>query len=560
MAKKRSASEWVDRIDSVQQLTKYIREAYRKYVRMYRGDQWAEDQLIAGMDAIVVNYIFNSVRTQVPTLYNKNPRIFTHATRPEYVNTVPLVNSIANYDWRILKIKDEFKRGILRAKIGGISFFQTGYTYEEEEVKEPKFDEEGKEIPEAPISHDPRIIKDSPFVICRSLLDTVFDPFANVLQEMAWWGVNEMIPIERARKQFNNNKLKPNAKFDDIVVNKLREEYRKHEDLECLEVWHIADLWAGKFFTIARGNKNKIKEIDLPVGYKLRAMFFDEDPESAHHLSAVKIVEHQQQEINKIRTFEIEHIKRMLPKLFYDKNQIRDAETKEQITNGQPWEYIGVDGNPSAAVQAAQFPPIPVDMYNVEKRLKDDINLGTGLSDFQRGVVRKVPSATEASLIEQSSRLRIDENADMVADVAEDVSKAIFQLRQEFTTEDKVLPIIGQDGLPNWNDLASYSKDDIKGDYEFTVEYGSTQKRDQDFEKALWGQVGPMLGQLAQSQLPAHHVLGEQIGKAYEIPEPILKQIFPLAGQPPPQMGPQMGGPQMGAPPNPSQIFGGGGA
>ena len=566
---KDSSKKWLERIDTSWDITRDYRKDYRTFVNYYRGKQWSleganEGQVVTeALDSIVVNWTFNTIRTIVPTVFFKNPRIFPQATREEFIDRVPLIRNIANYDWRILNIKKEMKRTILRSLIGGLAWLETGYSFIEEEIENDTPDTSGltpEEIlagqregePEQKFS-ELRIRKDSPYVLSRSLVEVAVDPFASELDELAWHAVREVKPLEFVKKDprfKGTRKLKANMKMDDIQVNRFKKEMTKRTDGEFVELWHVTDRWRGKTFTVARGHVGMLREFDTPLGYDLVPMFFNEDPEATQHLSIVGIMKDQQDEINRLRSFMLEHVKRTLPRMAYNRDIMTDEEDINRLAESEQAELIGVPGDPNQAIKAINFPSLSPDLYAADNRMAQDMQISSGLSDFQRGQAAKVPSATEAQLIEQSSRLRVDEGLDIVSDVAEKVTKNIVQLRQQFTTGVKSVPIVGPDNVILWEQLTNYTRERIQGDYEYIVEYGSTQKRDDDFLRNQWLTLAPTLANLAQNPTPANLTIGRELGRAFKITQAVIDQIFPDPQQA------QQGAPGI-APPvvNPQEIF-----
>lgn len=548
MARRKSKKEWLDRIDTALKITQDYRKNYKTYVNYYRGKQWAlgrelDAQAVTdSLDAIVVNWVYNTIRTIVPTVFFKNPRIFVQATKDEYRDRVPILNAIANYDWRRLKIKREMKRTILRSLIGGIAYLETGYSFLEETV-ETEYKLSNNTSPVNIITGqsqntnqdikftEMRIRKDSPYVFSRSLLEIAVDPFANELEERAWHAIKEVAPLEFVKKDprfSGTGKLQANVKIDEVQINKIRKEYGESSDAELIELWHITDRWKGRTFTIARGHNGLLREFDTPIGYDLVPLFFNEDPEGTQHISVVSIIKDQQDEINRLRAYMLEHVKRTLPRLAYDRTIITDEEDVNAITDSDMDQMIGVPGNPDQLIKPINFSSLSPDLYATDNRMKEDMQIGSGLSGFQRGQAEKVPSATEAQLIEQSSRLRVNEGLDTVSDTAEELTKNIVQLRQRFTTGNNVIPIIGENNQPLWDRLTKYNREQIQGDYEYYAEYGSTQQKDQDFLKNQWLQLTPQIANLAAQPSPANITLGRELLKVFEVSTDIIDRIFPM--------------------------------
>lgn len=542
---------WFDRIDAARKIYQPYHTEYKNWVNFFRGNQWSAEEANGTINPLVINYVFNTIKTMVPTLYFKNPKVYVHATRPEFAANAAVVQELINYDWRTLGIKREIKRAILRSLIGGISWVETGYVFEEvpdtqfQTFSEDSIDQaiNGTTEEDEPMKQEFtefKIKKDQPFAISRSQLEVIVDPFCNVLEEAGWSSVYELKPIEMVKRdpRFEGTKnLEASATFDnEVVLNTFREEYRKNSDLKFVELWHITDRWEGKTFTVARGHKKKLRTFDTPQGYGLIPLYFNEDPESTRHISVVDQMSDQQQEKNRLRAYMLEHVKRSLPRMGYDKSVLTSEQDKNALINSDMDELIGLPGRPIDILMPINFPSLPADMFNVDSRLNEDMQIASGLTDFQRGQAIKVPSASEAQFIEQNSRLRVDEGLDVVSDFAAQIAENMVKLRQKFTTGDNVIPVVGENMAMEWK---TYTEKDIEGEFEFIPEYGSTQKRDQDFMKAQITQVLPMIQNLVVSNDPRLHELGRRVLKVYEWPEPEINKIFPIQQQPNPLQGAQ---------------------
>lgn len=554
---KRKINEWFDRIDAARKIFQPWHKDYKRWVHFFRGEQWGLEEVNSTINPLVINYVYNTIKTMIPTLYFKNPKIYVNATRPEYEANAAVVQELINYDWRTLYIKTEMKRTILRSLIGGLGWLETGYVFEVEEAKPNELSLEGieeaiaGEIEEEETNKQEftefKILKDSPFAIARSMLDVVIDPFSNIIEERAWHAIREIKPIEMVKRdpRFEGVKnLEANANFDNqLILNTFRDEYRKDTDLKFVELYHVTDRWDGQTFTIARGHKNRLRVFDTPDGYDIIPLYLNEDPEQPQPISVVELMQDQQQEKNRMRAYMLEHIKRSLPRMAYDRTILANEQDVQRIVNSDMDEMIGVPGNPSQILQPINFPSLPADMFNVDSKLNEDMQIASGLTDFQRGQAIKVPSATEAQFIEASSRLRVDEGLDIVSDVAAQISENIIKLRQKFTTGEQTIPIVGEGLSQSWK---TYTSDEIQGEFEFVPEYGSTQKRDQDFLKSQVTQVTPIVQNLVASGNAQLYELGRQVLKVFQFPPPIINKIFPQL-QDPMQAGGEPQAPQ-GAP------------
>ena len=544
--RKMSVSKWQDRILRTNKIYEPWHNQYKTWVRFFRGEQWTTEELVQVDNPIVINYVFNTIKTLIPTLFFKNPKMFVSPTRPEFIDAAILAQEIINYDWHLLELKKEIKLSILRTLIGGLSWFETGYTFEVEEVQDEAATQAEVEAAlrgETATADNPgqeftefKIKRDQPYGISRSILNVRTDPTVDVFDEMGWFAIREVKPLERVKKdpRFKGTKnLKANKEFDDRrSLNDFREEMKGDEDTEFVEMWHVTDRWEGRTFTIANGHDRRLREFDTPVGYGITPLSFNDDPEQPQPISVVELMHDIQKEKNRLRSYMLAHIKRNLPRFGWNAALAPDEEDMKKFADSEQNEIVPLPGDPNQIAKAFSFPSLNSEVFGVDTKSDQDMTIASGLSDFNRSIAAKVPSATEAQLIEQSSRLRVDESLDSVSDFCAEVSRKLFALRQQFTTGEQVVPIAGEGPSRQWR---TYTREEIQGDFEFRVEYGSTQKKDRDFQVNLWAQNAPTLLQLAQTNsggfAPAG-IIGRQMAKALEIPAPLIEQMFPQAPSP----------------------------
>ena len=95
-----------------------------------------------------------------------------------------------------------------------------------------------------------------------------------------------------------------------------------------------------------------------------------------------------------------------------------------------------------------------------------------------------------------------------------------------------------------------YSREEIVGEYDFSVQAGSTQPMNETIRKqqaiSLMNAVAPLIGQVIDPSALAMHIL--ENGFNIKDPERFMVQQQP---QPEPSAGPSAGGPPVGGPPMP---------
>jgi hypothetical protein len=139
------------------------------------------------------------------------------------------------------------------------------------------------------------------------------------------------------------------------------------------------------------------------------------------------------------------------------------------------------DGNPSNYIAPLPSIGTPPDFYNQSQLIEDDINSVSGISDYMRGQpdqnIRR--TATEAAMIQDATNARARDKLAKVESFLAECGEAIVLLMQQFLTGDHVARITSVAGRA-W---VNYDADYLQGNYDFEVEGGSTEPRNESFRR-----------------------------------------------------------------------------
>ena len=190
--------------------------------------------------------------------------------------------------------------------------------------------------------------------------------------------------------------------------------------------------------------------------------------------------------------------------------------------------------------------PISPEIYAYSDIIEQDINTVSGISEYARGAMPEIRrTATEASIIADAQNARAADKLAIVEIGISSVARRVIQLMQQFMTGQQMarVTISGEDMFVN------YSRDDIVGEYDFSVQAGSTQPMNETIRKqqaiSLMNAISPMVGTVIDPQALAVHVL--ESGFGIKDPEKFLMQAPDQAvaaeeGQVPPEGAPPMPG------------------
>ena len=199
--------------------------------------------------------------------------------------------------------------------------------------------------------------------------------------------------------------------------------------------------------------------------------------------------------------------------------------------------------------------PLAAEIYNYSSIISDDINTVSGISEYARGAMPEIRrTATEASIIADAQNARAADKLAIVEISVGQVAKRVIQLLQQFMTDEDMARITG----PAGDDVfIPYGREEIVGEYDFSVQAGSTQPMNETIRRqqavSLLNAVAPLVGTVIDPAALARHVLEDGFG--IKDPEKFLMGQAPMPpdGAVPPEgqpMPPDVGGVPVPQPPD----------
>ena len=207
--------------------------------------------------------------------------------------------------------------------------------------------------------------------------------------------------------------------------------------------------------------------------------------------------------------------------------------------------------------------PLAPEIYNHSNIIEQDINTVSGVSEYARGQMPEIRrTATEASIIADAGNARAADKLAMVEIIIGEVARLVLQLLQQYMTQPQMVRITGKDDEEYF---VAYERDDIMGEYDFSVEGGSTQPLNETARRqqaiSLMNAVAPLVGMVIDPTELAKYVLSYGFG--VKNPEKFIVQQQPMPPEgteggdaaPPEEVGMAAPPPPMGmggAPPPPA--------
>lgn len=352
--------------------------------------------------------------------------------------------------------------------------------------------------------------------------DVFLDPAGTDLRDCRWFVVRSRIPmavLSEDKRYSNTKELHP----DDEQL--AAEEGRLH----ALEVEAAADIedYVSIYEFYDKENRRYVTfamQSDLPLRWvedaapTLVQLPGHPIPNMPYHLSEVEQIADLQDELNKTRSQMITHRRRNNAKILYRENRLSD-EALAALESSAPMQGVPVQGDEPFGdlVDVLSAPPISSDLYNVSDVIRGDIFEITGVNEYLRGSIPdQSRTATEASIIEGGSNVKIRHKLRLVEGAARQIGQLVLDIAAEAylatDTEEMSLYLTGreaeailraggqdpytEDGTPLDADLRPVPSL-FKGDYEVFVESGSTELRNPLFREQKFKEMFLVLMQSA---------------------------------------------------------------
>ena len=573
-------SEYVDHVEKCsrwrdQQGYEYT---WRRLIDLYRGKHWPSTTSNE-QDLIAVNLAFSTVNVIAPSVAVNYPKIVVQATKEENVDRAVFVEAIINYMWKHHNFRDPFRHAVKDFLIFGHGWLKVGWKFLEqpqlvsEIERESLIDQAFTEVadfaatsPELaadlPTDEDiyanihqtiMRVVEDQPFVERISPFDVYVDPQATTLEEASWIAQRLVRPLEEAK---NDNRYKPSARkrlSNNYVPDVDKEEINDKAQYlpEQVVIWEYYDMKANTLSVYADGaDEFLIDPVAMPYAYgQPFVMVRNYDvPDQFYPIGDLESIESLQLELDKTRSQLMNDRKRYARKWLYHERSF-GPEGREALESEDDGRMVPVvDENKPLSEVVVPMPQIPMsaDMYNYSAIIEDDINTVSGISEYARGAMPEIRrTATEASIIADAQNARAADKLAIVEICISHVARRVIQLMQQFMTGDQIARVTSVGGEDMF---VNYTRDDITGEYDFSVQAGSTQPMNDTIRKqqaiSLMNAVAPLVGTVIDPAALAQHVLENGFG----IKDPAK---FIMQAQPAPQEAEEAVGEEQMVPPPP---------
>jgi hypothetical protein len=525
-------------------------DLWRRLNDLYKGKHFPEG--LSSADQIAVNVCFATINVMGPSVAVNHPKITVTPTVPDDADKALILEGVVNYWWRKYEVLPEFQRAVKDFLIYGHGWLKTGYRYVEKDVDDPEgFDKAFKqqvaeadaaamENPElagelptddeiaAGIPSTRKVVEhDAPFVERCSPHDIFVDPEATSMQDLRWIAQKVIKTLEEVKA---SDSYKPSAidacKSDSHMSQDwfTADPFRKKDsdDIKRVTVWEFYDLVAGTMcvFPEAGGDEFFVDPVDQPYsfGHPFVMLRNYDVPEQFYPMGELESLEPLQHELNGTRTA-----------MFNDRKSFRRAwlvrmehlgkAGRAALVSDEDNRAIPVEGNQPFSEIIAPLPgqQINPQLYQDSSLIEQDITNISGVSEYMRGSLPEIRrTATEAAILQDTANARAADKLARVEWAIGAVGSRMVKLAQQYMSEGQVARVTGKNGQPFH---FYFEREDIEGDFDFEVQGGSTQpkndmmRRQQAAEllQALSPYGDPQLG-LVNMRAVIEHALRDGFG------------------------------------------------
>lgn len=544
-------------------------DLWERMLDLYRGKHfpkgWSQD------DVVAVNVSKATIDVMVPATSVQHPEITVEALKPDMDDQAVITQAAVNYEWRHHNFTPETMMAVKDALIFGVGWAKCGWRFVEETV----VDEDGarKQLAELEAQVDryaadnpelagslpspdelraqvetstKQVVKeDHPFVERVNIHDVYVDPDATSIRDAKWIAQRVVKPLEEVR---SNKRYRLSARLnvradsghpEDWYTS--HDEWRSNDDVKRVTVWEFYDLRLGTMSVFADGGDNGflVEPVKQPYafGHPFVPIIDYEVPNQFYGMGELEAVEPLQMELNMTRTAMFNDRKAHRRAWLYNEKAF-DAKGRSALESDAENRLIPVSNNVPFSEALVPLPgqsPNP-QLYQDSGIIESDITTVTGINDYQRGSLPEVRrTATEASIVQDAANARAAEKLAKVEGFLSEIARRVVMLMQQYQTGERVARYTGRNGASQW---VQYDADWIQGEYDFSVEAGSTQPRN---DTARRQQATQMLQALAPFMVPGgpvnpQAVIEHALRYGFKVTDPskFLNEPQQALGMPPP--------------------------
>jgi len=486
-------------------------QLWQRLINLYRGRQYRG---VATGDRLLVNIAFSTINTLAPAVSIGRPKIMVNPRKPEDGDKAVVTESIINYWWQHYGCQPEFQRAVKDYLILGHGWVKTGYRF----VEEKKLDDIQDTADEAATGNPPIvgdvestfvIREDRPFLERVDPFNMFVDPYATDMNDLRWIAQRSRRTLKDVK---NDERYDYSARKDvgpavttayaDYVATGNYDTTVDADEAMC-NIYEYYNIDTGEMCIFSdTGDKFLVKPTKMPYvfGHPYIMLRNYEIPGFFYPMGELEAIEPLQYELNETRTQMMNHRKRFSRKYLFSESAFDDA-GRQALASDDDNVLVPVKGNENLQNVVVAMPAYinPQDYYNQSTLITNDIDRVSGVSEYQRGAIPETTrTAREASIIAEAGNARVAEKLVSIENSIAACAANLIMLAQQYLTGEQTIRIVGTEAAPIW---LTFDKDYISGEFDFTVEAGSTAPKNEAFRRDMALQIVSAMQPFAQAGL-----------------------------------------------------------
>lgn len=449
---------WMEQIDSGLKFRK--KQAYEaswaRWRQFYRGDYEP--------GVLPINLFYMMIRSMVPRLYFRNPSASVVPAEPgfETMAWARILERVDNRQIEEMGIKSEIKAMTQDAFMYGTACGKLGFggqfTYD---IKAGNTS--GRPLMKQRLEYNDNIVENMPWFMRGHTRNLVVPSGTVRISDARWIAMIHQRHVEdvRADTRFApiRKRVKPGT-FQEVFPTSraMHMELQKSQLVEFAEIYdkktkqvivlapHVeyqsgaAILYQGPDTLLSR---------NVPI----KTLVFNPDGDSFWGIPDSQIIEPFQLEINEIRTI-LMHARRQLNVKFLARRGAMLEEEVEKMQSEDARAVAFTEQDPRTAIQKIEGDYNTVlSLTNALTAILQDVRESVGFSRNQFGEYNSRSgdtTATEATIVNRASEIRLDERRDALADLLSEIIVDVNDIMFHHWTTEQVVQVLGPGGVPVW--------------------------------------------------------------------------------------------------------------
>lgn len=484
-----------------------MHDKMREYDKIYKGidPQFPSDSdYVQAEDERFYNMrlIYSVIGNFIPNLVLSDPDIVLRPQKVSSIEKAKTVEKVVNYYWRELAIKSQLKQCVRDSLKYPFGVIKLGWEFKRKilEKRDKDMDIGGQET----FQPNEHIVKDNPFATRISPFLFLWDVQARNLQEARWCGEKIIRPIEDLQRdnRYDKKALKELAHtatgMQDVIFGGEGATIIEDDPDQYGVIYEIHDKERNLLITLAKGVPIPLRVIPYPLknveGTHYEVLVLEEQEDKFEGISKIELLKTHQSLINKIRTYQAEHVRNINRIYVHNKNSEITSEDLIKIQQAPNLSIVSIDGDIDD-LKVLPTPAIPQDAYQVAEIAKGELLQVAGQPPSRFGIpAGGRTTATEIQAMGSAEANRLEDSRAIVEDFASAISKKLIQIVGDKLSDEKVLLIAGEENFIPFK----FSKEDLKGEFDFIILAGSMTKPNREVKRQQLMNLLNVVGQFPE--------------------------------------------------------------